>query len=163
MEIPSISFSCCSACLLPSFTLRLANLYEVKCEGDSKALQALLVLIPSLFPSSKSVTSLHLSLSSLTLSTSLHTLFTIFNTPRVSNMLWTVRFPFTVIMVYKMYTNFMVHQSYFTVCTHDVQGVCGLLPRVGLIQACPNNIVYYALLVILSNLCAIIYQFSGTL
>ena len=47
-ETPSLGPSCCFACLILSFALCLANLYEVplpKCEGDNKGLQALFVFV----------------------------------------------------------------------------------------------------------------------
>ena len=47
-EAPSLGPSHCFARLILSFTLRLANLYEVplpKCEGDGKGLQALFVFL----------------------------------------------------------------------------------------------------------------------
>ena len=75
-ETPSLGPSCCSACLFLSFALCLANLYKVpllKCEGDSKGLQALFVFLHQFLSlSCLSHSLLRLSLSSLTLSTSLH-------------------------------------------------------------------------------------------
>ena len=47
-ETPSLGPSCCFACLILSFALHLANLYEVplpKYEGDDKGLQALFVFL----------------------------------------------------------------------------------------------------------------------
>ena len=47
-ETPPLGPSRCFAHLILSFTLRLANIYEVplpKCEGDNKGLQALFVFL----------------------------------------------------------------------------------------------------------------------
>ena len=74
-------------------------------------------------------------------STTLHILLTMYNTPCIINMLWTVRFPFIVIhMMLAIYNKaWMACQSYFIGRSLHITYTCRLPPSVELTEACPNK------------------------
>ena len=133
-ETLSLGRSRCSACLFLSFTLRLANLYEVplpKCEGDGKGLQALFIVFRHQFLSLSRLSHslLHLSFSYLTSSTSLYSQ-SVHTTYETFTKLFCCSYsPYT--WRTKRWQTWMACQSYFiilTVHTRDIRNHDRLSP-----------------------------------
>ena len=121
----------CAALHIYFYHLLLTQPIYIKCHCHimrilnklRRGLQALYVFLHQ-FLSLLSLSCSLLNLSSLTSSTSLLTLLAIFDIPCVINMLWTVRFPFTV--VYTMLVTYtklewLVNHIY---CSHSLHTQC---------------------------------------